>query len=1016
MAAQVGPLPQLKLPSGPTPITAEQRYWKTFKNQLLIPSPTSYPVVHISANNDSFAVTTGTRIQIYSNRTRKLQKTITRFGDVARSGEIRKDGRVLAAGDDTGKIQVFDVNSRAILKTWTQHKQPVWTTKFSPTELTTLLSASDDRTVRLWDLPSNDPTTTFVGHSDYVRCANFMPGTMSNMIVSGSYDSTVKLWDPRAGSNSAVMTFKHAAPIEDVLSMPTGTAVLAAAGESISVLDLVAARPLHMITNHQKTVTSLSLATNGRRLVSGGLEGHVKVFETTGWNVVSSTKYQSPVLSVKVIPSSDDADSSDRHLAVGMQSGVLSVRTRLTGAEANREAEREKEMAALVAGTIEAHDAKRKKRKRRVTAAKKLDMVGEGADVVIANESRTYKKKERPWQSDLRHARYARALDQVLDKDSPEHSPLNVLTLLLALRHRSALQDALESRDEHTVQPILKWVCSHICDPRYVSVCVEVGLHLLELYAEFVGGSAELHEGFRTLHRRVRVEVERAQVACQTGGARKKEDDDDRVADLEASIDQQCVRSFITHAARPNYRLTATPSAAAAAASAEFAGKPPSLALQTGALSTGTESNIALYYVATARQTNWPPGLVKPHVDLKTGRYTVRPVGSLRNFLNRLFITGYYDKQLKQYVRGSIAIPDYTGVGINMYTMPDASTVMIECDTVTHNFQKEPAKVNFHENFLGLARAYKECEFDGEVARLVETLQDVPAGYAFCTGGLGSGKTTTVHNIVKAILFGTVENIDISDPDAEQWETSEAPADAIPQYEVVPTPSGANLECGMYAIVKSMSHQLPDHAPSIDDLRDLLNGPEMTERMAPLFDIGQSNLTADQIAAVLQLWGDQRGIVLRLNVIVEGDQLQVIFPTDDCTTIWIHNDNAVELSGTDFNHYSGVKLAAATSPSTELDLAQQVLQSLTHIQGMVSVPALDVDEEAAAPLTEYEEPELGEYKKAEGFVSAKDTAGNSFDQSSNKPRVAWIAAQNKVVDDAAHCAFLQCLTRQFRVE
>ncbi|PCD35369.1 hypothetical protein AU210_007943 [Fusarium oxysporum f. sp. radicis-cucumerinum] len=334
----------------------------------------------------------------------------------------------------------------------------------------------------------------------------------------------------------------------------------------------------------------------------------------------------------------------------------------------------------------------------------------------------------------------------------------------------------------------------------------------------------------------------------------------------------------------------------------------------------------------------------------------------------------------------------------------------------SHNFQKEPAKVNFHENFLGLARAYKECEFDGEVARLVETLQDVPAGYAFCTGGLGSGKTTTVHNIVKAILFGTVENIDISDPDAEQWETSEAPADAIPQYEVVPTPSGANLECGMYAIVKSMSHQLPDHAPSIDDLRDLLNGPEMTERMAPLFDIGQSNLTADQIAAVLQLWGDQRGIVLRLNVIVEGDQLQVIFPTDDCTTIWIHNDNAVELSGTDFNHYSGVKLAAATSPSTELDLAQQVLQSLTHIQGMVSVPALDVDEEAPAPLTEYEEPELGEYKKAEGFVSAKDTAGNSFDQSSNKPRVAWIAAQNKVVDDAAHCAFLQCLTRQFRVE
>ncbi|KAK5987163.1 U3 small nucleolar RNA-associated protein 15 [Cladobotryum mycophilum] len=518
MAAQVAPLPQVKLPSGPTPLTAEQRYWKSFRNQLLIPSPTNYPVTHVSYNSDSFAVTTGTRVQIYSNKTRKLLKTITRFSDIARSGEIRRDGRVLVAGDDTGRIQVFDVNSRAILKTWLDHKQPVYTTKFSPIELTTVLSTSDDKTVRLWDLPSNEPTSTFVGHNDYVRAGNFMPGTMSNMVISGSYDSTVKLWDPRTGNNSAVMTFKHAAPVEDVISLPSGTTVLAASGSAVSVLDLVAARPLHMITNHQKTVTSLSLASNGRRLVTGSLEGHVKIFETTGWNVVESAKYQSPILSVAVIPSNNTSDSGDRHLAVAMSTGVLSIRTRLSGQEAQREREREKEMEALVAGTIDTLDSKKQKRKRRVAAAKRLDLLGEGTDVVIANEGRANKKKERPWQSDLRHARYSKALDQVVDRTSLEYSPLNVLTLLLALRHRSAIKDALENRDEQSVQPILKWICGHICDPRYVSICVEVGVHLLDLYGEYVGASAELHQGFRTLHRRVKLEVERAQVACQSGG------------------------------------------------------------------------------------------------------------------------------------------------------------------------------------------------------------------------------------------------------------------------------------------------------------------------------------------------------------------------------------------------------------------------------------------------------------------------------------------------------------------
>lgn len=543
MAAEVAPLPQLKLPSGPAPITAEQRYWKSFKNQLVIPSPTQYPVTHItvpSANpanvgggnsasgNDYFAVTTGTRVQIYSIRTRKLVKTITRFGDIARSGDVRRDGRIVAAGDDTGRIQVFDVGSRAILKTWTTHRQPVWTTKFSPADLTTLMSTSDDKTVRLWDLPSQASTAAFAGHADYVRSGSFMPGTMSNMLVSGSYDATVRLWDPRiAPGGAAVMTFKHAAPVEDVLPLPSGTTVLAAAGNQISVLDLVAAKPQHVIANHQKTVTSLSLASGGRRLVSGGLDGHVKIFETTGWNVVAGIKYPSPVLAVRVIGTgtgsgSDDSSNShhsnsDRHLAVGLQSGMLSLRTRLAGPEARREQERESEMAALVAGTIEAHDRAKGKRKRRAGAQRRLDQVGEGADVVVANDlSRA--RRETPWQKDLRRGRYGAALDRVLDRGARDHSPLTVLTLLVALRHRSALRDALAARDEAGVLPVLRWVQTHVVDPRYVGVCVDVATHLLDLYAEFAGGSAELSAAFRTLHRRVRQEVERAQVATQTGG------------------------------------------------------------------------------------------------------------------------------------------------------------------------------------------------------------------------------------------------------------------------------------------------------------------------------------------------------------------------------------------------------------------------------------------------------------------------------------------------------------------
>jgi U3 small nucleolar RNA-associated protein 15 len=546
MAAEVAPLAQLKLASGPSPITAEQRYWKSFKNPKSHTSTASWPISHISfpapsqpssttssslataaKSNDFFAVTSGPRVDLYSIRKREPLKTIGRFDSAARGAEIRADSRVLVAGDDSGKMQVFDVanGTRAvILKTWHIHKQPVWVTKWSPWEITTLMSASDDKTVRLWDLPSNTPSRTFNGHQDYVRCGAFMPGPggHANTLVTGSYDSTVRIWDPRSPGGS-VLTFKHAAPVETVLPLPSGTTLLAASDNTISVLDLVAAKPLRLITNHQKTVTSLSLACHGTRVVSGGLDGHVKVFETSGWNVVAGAKYPSPILSLSVIAAG--ANNDDRHLAVGMQSGVLSIRTRLTGAAAERAAHRAAEQAARDAGpaALDRLDATVAKRKRQALTARAMDLLGESVDFVIPTTSTTggkrkKKAKEHPWQKDLRLGRYAQALDHVIDTAQPDCSPLTALTVLVALRHRSALRESLQGRDEVSVQPVLRWVSRHVVDPRYAAVCVDVALHLLDLYGEFVGASAELADAFRVLRVRVAREVEKAQMACQTSG------------------------------------------------------------------------------------------------------------------------------------------------------------------------------------------------------------------------------------------------------------------------------------------------------------------------------------------------------------------------------------------------------------------------------------------------------------------------------------------------------------------
>lgn len=540
MAAEVQPLQPLKLATGPGALTPDQKYWARFSSYLQIPSHHSNPITSITtppvlssaslssltAPLDTFAVTSGSLLQIFSSRTRKPIKNITRFdaGNTARSAHIRRDGRVVAAGSDNGLIQVFDTTSRAVLKTWREGgKQSVWVTRWRRDgPLTDLMSCGDDRGVRLWDLTEEKSTRQFWGHNDYVRAGEWMSGVGGSgaaaMIASGSYDQTVRLWDARVGEGRGnVVTFQMAAPVEAVLPMPAGTTLLASADNTVVVLDLIAGKPIQLLKNHQKTVTSLALASHGTRVLTGGLDGHVKIFETTSWKVVAGAKYRSPILSLGVMTEGSAQD--DKHLLVGMQSGILSIKTRLSGQQKAQAREKEKEMQALVEGRIEEYDRQKKKLalkrgkgwERRIRGK---DYTGEGADIVIDGNARGAIKNFTKWERALRKGQYEKALDMVLECNSRQTQ----LTLLTALRHRSALRTALKGRDEVTLLPILKWLNKAINDPRCVKLTTDIALIVLDLYAEHMGQSPEVDQLVRILHSKVRKGVDVSLSAWSTLG------------------------------------------------------------------------------------------------------------------------------------------------------------------------------------------------------------------------------------------------------------------------------------------------------------------------------------------------------------------------------------------------------------------------------------------------------------------------------------------------------------------
>jgi WD40 repeat protein len=169
--------------------------------------------------------------------------------------------------------------------------------------LTNVVSAGDDKTVKLWDITAKASVQTFTGHQDYARTLSVVPGT--NLILSGSLDGTAKLWDPRV-STGAVSTFEHGQGsqgiVYSVLPLKGGTMLLTSGGSGIKVWDMSASttHPVKEMWNHQKEVTALCGNDEGSRVLAGGLDGHIKIYDVSTWKVVHGVKYPAAILTVSL--------------------------------------------------------------------------------------------------------------------------------------------------------------------------------------------------------------------------------------------------------------------------------------------------------------------------------------------------------------------------------------------------------------------------------------------------------------------------------------------------------------------------------------------------------------------------------------------------------------------------------------------------------------------------------------------------------------------------------------------
>lgn len=123
-------------------------------------------------------------------------------------------GNLLVSASRDKSLRIWDVSTGYCVKTIRGHAD--WVRDVSPSfDGRYLLSAGVDQTARIWDASSGEPKATLLGHENVIECCVFAPAasyehlasmaglkkppasSSAEYIATGSRDKTIKIWDAR---------------------------------------------------------------------------------------------------------------------------------------------------------------------------------------------------------------------------------------------------------------------------------------------------------------------------------------------------------------------------------------------------------------------------------------------------------------------------------------------------------------------------------------------------------------------------------------------------------------------------------------------------------------------------------------------------------------------------------------------------------------------------------------------------------------------------------------------------
>jgi len=291
------------------------RVWDPASGETLRTIENGAPVAALAVTPDGQYVVTGDvrSVGIWDLASGACVRTIRGHTDAITAVVTGPDGEWAATTSRDATIRIWDLASGECVRCLQGHTAPVLALAVTG-DGRFLVSGSGDRTARVWDHKRGLCIRVLEGHTNNVTALALTPD--GQKVITGGYK--VRVWDRETGT--CLRTLKgHNGRILAAAVTPDGHHALTGADglpdSTVRVWDLEAdddqESPSTPSATHTHGVTTLALTADGSRVVTGGAEGSLRVWDTsTGECLHTLEGHTSLVKSVALTPNGLQAVST----------------------------------------------------------------------------------------------------------------------------------------------------------------------------------------------------------------------------------------------------------------------------------------------------------------------------------------------------------------------------------------------------------------------------------------------------------------------------------------------------------------------------------------------------------------------------------------------------------------------------------------------------------------------------------------------------------------------------------